>query len=175
MSENIFFMRRSVRSFNLEKQVSNEDIEYILKAGMHAPSAHNSRNWEFVIVQNRETLDKMSTVHPYAKALTSSPIAIVACGDLRGGEREANDLFWQQNVSAAIENILLAATFKGIGTLWMGIAPYENLMKSVRETLTIPEYINPVGIIALGYAKTDFDMSKRPDRFEKNKIHYEKY
>lgn len=174
MSEDIFFKRRSVRSFILDKAIPNEDIEYILKAAMYAPSANNSRSWEFIVVKERDTIIKMSEVHQYAKPLATSSVSILVCANMRTSGNGINK-FWEQNASAAIENILLAATYRNIGSLWMGIAPLEEYMIKLSEMFGLPEHINPVAMIALGYAKTDFDMSKRASRFEQEKIHYEKY
>jgi len=174
MGEDIFFKRRSVRSFILDKAIPNADIEYILKAAMYAPSAKNTRSWEFIVIKERDTLIKMSEVNQYTKALAESSVGIVVCADMRDNDTGLNK-FWEQNASAAIENILLAATFRDIGSLWMGIAPIEENMNKLREMFVLPEHINPVAMIALGYSKTDFDMSKRPNRFEQEKIHYEKY
>lgn len=59
MSEDILFTRRSIRKYIKGKQVEDEKIEYMLRAAMYAPSANNRRNWEFIVVKNRETLDKI--------------------------------------------------------------------------------------------------------------------
>ena len=174
MGEDIFFQRRSVRSFILDKDISSEDIEYILKAAMHAPSANNTQSWEFIVIKDRSKIDEMSETHQYAKALSSAPLAILVCADMKPSGKDVN-MFWEQNASAAIENILLAATFKGIGTLWMGIAPIEEYMTKMKNMFALPEHVNAVAMIALGYAKTDFDMSKRANRFVEEKVHYEKY
>ncbi len=174
MGEDIFFQRRSVRSFILDKDIPSEDIEYILKAAMHAPSANNTQSWEFIVIKDRSKIDEMSKTHQYTKPLSSAPLAILVCADMKPNGKDINK-FWEQNASAAIENILLAATYRGIGSLWMGIAPIEEYMTKMKNMFALPEHVNPVAIIALGYAKTNFDMSKRENRFEQEKVHYEKY
>ena len=65
--ENIL-TRRSFRKFS-DKNVSEKDIGIILKAGMNAPSAGNERPWHFIVIRERETLNRIADVHPYAKML----------------------------------------------------------------------------------------------------------
>ena len=77
MSEDILFTRRSIRKYIKGKQVEDEKVEYMLKAAMYAPSANNRRNWEFIVIKNRETLDKIMDFHPYAKMLETAPMAII--------------------------------------------------------------------------------------------------
>ena len=82
MSEDILFTRRSIRKYIKGKQVEDEKIEYMIRAAMYAPSANNRRNWEFIVVKNRETLNKIMEVHPYSKMLDKAPVAIIVCGDI---------------------------------------------------------------------------------------------
>ena len=128
MSEDILFTRRSIRKYIKGKQVEDEKVEYMLKAAMYAPSANNRRNWEFIVIKNRETLDKIMDFHPYAKMLETAPMAIIVCGDLSD---ESGKLYWQQNCSAALENMMLAAKAKDLGTVWIGLAPREERMNEV--------------------------------------------
>ncbi len=169
MKDDIFFTRRSVRKYIKGKEIEDEKLEYILKAAMFAPSANNRRNWEFIIVKNRDSFNKIMEFHPYAKMLETAPMCIIVCGDLSD---ESGKLFWQQNCSAAIENLMLAAKAKDLGTVWVAIAPVEDRMNKTIEIFNIPEHIKPLGLIAIGYPDEEH---KNPDRFEPNKIHYEKF
>ena len=74
--------RKSVRKY-LSKSVEEDKIDAMLKAGMAAPSGMDRRPWEFVVVTDRVALDSMAAKLPYAKMLTSVPLAIVVCGDRR--------------------------------------------------------------------------------------------
>ena len=64
--------------------------------------------------------------------------------------KKDND-FYIQDCSAAIENILLRATSLGLGTVWCGITPMEIPYKNAKEILNLPEIIEPLGMIHLGY------------------------
>ncbi|WP_295159915.1 nitroreductase family protein [uncultured Brachyspira sp.] len=169
MPEDILFTRRSIRKYIKGKQVEDENIEYMLKAAMYAPSANNKRNWEFIVIKNRDTFDKIMKFHPYSKMLDTASLAIIVCGDLSD---ESGKLYWQQNCAAALENIMLAAKAKNLGSVWLGVAPREERMNEIINLFKLPENIKPFGIAAVGYPDEDPEM---PNRFEPNKIHYEKY
>ncbi|WP_028329226.1 nitroreductase family protein [Brachyspira alvinipulli] len=169
MNEDILFSRRSIRKYIKGKEVEDEKVEYILKAAMYAPSANNKRNWEFIVVKNRDTLNKIMDVHPYAKMLETASMAVVVCGDLSD---ESGKLYWQQNCSAALENMMLAAKAKDLGTVWLGVAPREERMNAIIKLFNLPDNIKPLGIVAVGYPDGEVTT---PERFEPNKIHYEKF
>ena len=119
--ENIM-TRASVRSYQ-EKAVEKDKIVTLLKAGMAAPSAADKRPWHFVVVTDRKLLDGLAKANPNAAFAKKAPLAIVVCGDmsktLQGGGKD----FWIQDVSAASENILLAAHALGLGAVWTGTYP----------------------------------------------------
>ena len=74
---NNFFHRISVRKYQ-DKPVEKEKIEAILRAAMQAPSAGNQQPWAFYVVTNREKLEALSKVHPYAGMVKAAPAAIVS-------------------------------------------------------------------------------------------------
>ena len=108
--------RKSVRTY-LDKPVTKEQIEILLRAGMAAPTAADKRPWVFVAVTDRAVLDKLSNTSQYSKMLTKAGAAIIVCGDTRKGLK--SDV-WVQDCSAASENILLAAEAIGLGAVWCG-------------------------------------------------------
>ena len=74
------FTRRSIREFTNE-DVSEADLETLLRAAMAAPSAHNRQPWHFVVVRDKALLAKMAELHPYAKMAAHAPLAIVVCAN----------------------------------------------------------------------------------------------
>ena len=52
---NAIFKRKSIRNF-LDKEIEDEKIERLLKAGMQAPSAMNTQPWEFIVVKDKKAL-----------------------------------------------------------------------------------------------------------------------
>ncbi len=161
---NAIFSRRSIRKY-LPKPVTRDLIENVLKAGMNAPSAGDEQPWHFVIVDKHDLLEKISTIHPYAKMLKDAPAAIIVCGDQN--ILKFKDL-WIQDCSAASENMLLAAHDLGLGAVWIGVYPVENLVKEVRSILNIPQNVVPFSIIGMGYPAEE--KSSR-FRYDTSRIH----
>jgi nitroreductase len=141
--------RKSIRNYVPKANVSDEQIKELLEAAMLASSACNSRPWEFIVVQNRETLDKITTSHPYTQMLTTASCAIVVCSDLslQSGVSEG---FFPQDCGAATQNILLQATELGLGTCWCGIYPKEDKMRAFRSLFGLPGNVVPFCVIAVG-------------------------
>ena len=77
----IIMTRASVRAF-LDNPVSDETIELLLKAAMAAPSAKNSQPWAFVVIKNRELLERLGASLPNAKMTATAPVAVAICGVL---------------------------------------------------------------------------------------------
>lgn len=160
---NSIFTRRSIRSFT-DKPVSQEDIRYILKAAMAAPSAKNTQPWRFIVIDDRKILDEIPNFHPYSKMLHEAPVAIAVCADTVGSYKG----MWVQDCAAATQNMLLAAESKGLGSVWLGVYPTD-LVDSVKDLLKTPDNIVPFSIVALGHKVAE----KQPnDRYDEEKVHY---
>ncbi|MGB4428427.1 MAG: nitroreductase family protein [Thermacetogeniaceae bacterium] len=157
--------RRSIRRYPAEP-VAEDLIKKLLEAAMYAPSAHNQQPWQFIVIQDRQLLDKIPEFHPYSSMLKSAPLAILVCGD---SSRFKSSYFWPQDCAAATQNILLAARALGLGTVWMGVYPKENLMEGLRTLFKIPEEIIPFSLIAVGYPAEE---KLKPERFDEQRIHY---
>jgi nitroreductase len=155
--------RRSIRKYT-DKPVDKEVIVQLLKAGMYAPTARNSRAWQFVVIQKREILHHLSQLHPYGKMLHEAPLAIVVCGDRNIDKEEG---YLAINCAAATQNILLAAHELGLGSVWLGVYPRQERMKEISEFLQLPEHLMPVSLISLGYPA---EHRAFPERFELEKI-----
>lgn len=141
--------RKSVRKYQKESIVTDEQIRTILEAGMLAPSACNSRPWKFIVLKNQEKLKKITQIHPYTQMLKTASLAIIVCADtnLQSGVSEG---FFPQDCAAATQNMLLQATELGLGTCWCGIYPKENHVNNFKKLLDVTENIIPFNIIALG-------------------------
>lgn len=88
---NSIFKRKSIRKFK-DKKVETEKIENLLKAGMQAPSALNTQAWEFLVVENEESIEKIAKMSKYAKpAKNSSCCIITLCNMNIIQEKKTND------------------------------------------------------------------------------------
>jgi len=159
------FTRRSIRSYS-EKVIDGYIMEQLLRAAMQAPSARNTQSWQFVVINDREILNRIADIHPYAKMLTESSNAICVCGDQKAEQLLGYVI---QNCSAATQNILLAAHALGIGAVWIGVYPREQRMNMVKDLLSLPDDIISVALIALGYPKDI--KTQKIDRYDPAKVH----
>ena len=144
----LLFARRSVRSFT-DEPVARETLEALLQAAMAAPSAHNGRPWRFVVADTRAWVKKLEQVLLFGRH--GATAAIVVCGDTSTLLGKSGEAFWIQDGSAAIENMLIAATGLGLGTVWIGISPMPPFVAGVRRLLRLPKFVAPLGCIMIGY------------------------
>ncbi len=150
--ENIL-TRTSVRQYEAGRTIARDTVETLLRVAMAAPTAVNKQPWAFVAIDNREDLDSLAAVLPYARMLSSASLAIVTCADLsKAIESETAERgFWIQDVSAATENLLLAAHALGLGAVWTGVYPDADRVKAVQQRLGMPDSIIPLAVVPVGY------------------------
>ena len=164
--------RRSIRSFKPEP-ISHKVIEEILTAAINAPSSGNVQDWEFIIVKEKENKKKIAEAALGQNFISEAPVIIVVCSNLKRisyvyGQR-GKYLYSIQNTAAAIENILLSAWDKGLGSCWVGA--FNEI--EIKKILNLPNEIRPLAIIPIGYPKQIPPKSERRDL--KEVIHYEEY
>ena len=139
--------RRSVRKYKTDKPVTKEQLKRLLTAAMLAPSACNSRPWEFIAVTKREPLDEIVRIHPHAKMCETATAAIIVVAVPQTGRPEG---YFPQDCAAATQNILLEAVAMGLGTCWCGVYPRDHMIAAFRELFQIPEPKIPFSVIAIG-------------------------
>lgn len=161
---NSIFKRRSYRKF-LDKEVSKEKIDLLLKAAMQAPSACDQRPWEFYVIRDYELLLKLAEATPYSMCVKNSKVAIIPC--YRDKKLKSCD-YVICDMSACVENILIEATELGLGAVWIGGAPKEERIKMLREILDIRDDLIPFCIIPVGYPIIEKEFE---DRYEKERVH----
>ena len=157
--------RRSVRSYNSQK-VTDEELKTILAAGMTAPSAGNAQPWHMVIVDDAALLAQVPAINPYAAMATKSPVSVLVCGN---PTLEKYPGFWVQDCAAAIQNMLLAATGLGIGSVWTGIYPMMERVTRFQKLFALPEHIIPHALLVFGHVD-DVAVFSHKDRFDASKV-----
>lgn len=162
--------RTSVRNYK-ETKVPDDVVEKLLKAGMAAPTAMNKQPWQFVVVTEQKTREAIAKEDQYIRS-KEAPLVIIACGDLSKEGEGKDKEFWIQDVSAATENILLAAHAEGLGAVWCGIYPMEDRVKAISELLGLPKNVIPLSAICIGYPTADHQPK---DKWNPEAVHYEKY
>ena len=154
--------RPSVRAF-LDKPVPEETVERLLRAAMAAPSAKNSQPWAFVLIRDRAELEKLGAALPNAKMTATAPLALAICGvmdkTLPGEARE----YWIQDCAAATENFLLAVHALGLGAVWTGVHPISERIAILKETLRLPDGVEPFCLIPFGWPAGPVDAKDKWD------------
>jgi nitroreductase len=142
------FQRRSVRRYQAG-DLPPSVLQDLLESAMAAPSACAKDPWHFVVVRDKATLGQVADGLPNGQMLREATAGIAVCGDpARAHDGQLSYLL--QDCSAAIENLLIAASALGWGACWLGVHPREDRVCHLRQVLGIPETILPVAMIALG-------------------------
>ena len=160
--------RVSVREFTGEK-ISEAQIDTLLRAAMAAPSAINKQPWAFIVVTDEEKIAALGEALPYSRCSNHPAVAIIPCGDLSKAIPGEMANFWINDVSAATENLLLAAHAMGLGAVWTGLHPDMNRAKMVQEMLGLPEHIIPLCVVPVGVPAEQPDVK---DKYKPENIHY---
>lgn len=160
--------RRSIRKYT-EEPVSEAETRKLLEAAMSAPSAANQQPWHFVVINDREILNKIPEILQYGQMSCEASMVIVVCLD---DELEKHKGFGAQDCSAATENILLAANAMGLGAVWCGVYPKEERMNPTGEMLGLPENVHPFSLIAIGHPGEE---KEKADRYSEDRVHYDKW
>lgn len=179
--------RRSVRRFSKEP-ISGNDIQDLLAAGIAAPSGSNWQNQRFLPLTSKEEIEclgkgrfvwpyksdqsRMRDLHP-AGIIGNATAVIVVFSEAAENDRRGNGEYyiWEtlevQNCSAAIENILLMATAKGIGSCWISASDKMNYTRMLSkgpwrrffsDRFRIPASWKLQGIVILGYPEREDDL-----------------
>ena len=167
--ENIM-TRTSIRQYT-DQPVEQEKIDIMLKAAMAAPTAVNLQPWHFIVINDKKTIDMLAGPRP-----TNAPLMIAVCGDtdkttMPDGNGKLPD-FWVQDVSAATENLLLAAHAQGLGAVWTGVSPAMDRVAEVANILNCPKNIVPVAVVRIGYPN---ESPEPKDKFKEENISYNKF
>lgn len=165
--------RRSTRKFT-DQLLTPEQVELILKAGLMSPSSKRSTPWQFVVVENKEMLEKLAACKPgSAEFLEGCAIAIVVMANVM--ESEA----WIEDASIASIMMQLQAEDLGLGSCWCQVRGRQTeddteSAQYVRDLLGVPYQLEVLSIIGFGYKAQEnkpFDES----RLKWEKVHIDSY
>jgi nitroreductase len=143
-------IRRSIRSYQ-DKPVEREKLEMIVEAGRLAPSAKNVEPWHFIAVTDAEKRKTLSG-GKWATFLVQAPLVVVACGD-----KKASPEWYAIDVALAVENMVLVAISLGLGTCCVG----SFNEKEIKTALKIPENLEVLVMLAVGYPGDHIDLSSK--------------
>lgn len=147
---NLLVCRHSIRKYT-DQQVKPEDVQLILEAALLSPTSKSSRSWQFIVVEDKDVLVRMSECKPAgAMPLKGCAFAVVVCAD------PAKSDAWIEDASIAAEMMQLQAADLGIGSCWIQIrdryasdsTPSQEI---IQELLEIPETLPVVCVMTFGY------------------------
>ncbi len=195
--------RRSVRAgFLKDVPVPEEHIQQILDAARWAPSAGNSQPWEFIVIRDAQTREKIVEIYKAqmrekieieqaARGQRSfvdsgldfrhAPVHVIVLGDPRTTDayptRTRLDK-WESHFYGSLANcvlqLLLAAEVLGLSSMYVSdvASPYFSVM--LKSLLRIPEPLQVYHLLPLGFAKRSPTM-RHPRRALEELTHYERY
>jgi nitroreductase len=152
--------RRSIRRFS-GAPVPREDLEKIVDAGRLAASGNNLQPWEFIVVTRCEMIEQLKMTHEWIAGAGAVIVVVV----------DSSSRWWLEDASAAMENMLLAATALGYGTCWMEGFALRN-EEHFKELLGVPAALRLLAIIPVGIAT---ETPQKEKRSLENVLHWEQY
>ncbi len=143
--------RCSIRKYS-DKAIEPDKLAYVLECGKLAPSAVNYQPWYFVVIQSEEGIQKIRECYPREWFKTASTYLLI-CGDHSQSWKRASDGkdHMDIDVSIAAEHICLAAAEQDLGTCW--VCNFDTEL--CRTHFNIPNSVEPVVILSIGYPETD--------------------
>ena len=145
--KSIINIRRSIRKYDPAVAVTREQLDSLIEAAMLAPSAKNTRPWEFIAVTKREILDEIAEIHPFAGMCKTATAAIIV---VAVPQAEPVAGYYPQDCGAATQNILLRAVELGLGACWCGVYPRQERLSLFGKLFDIKEPKIPFCVIAIG-------------------------
>ena len=168
--DDVLLKRRSVRKFT-DDEVTKDQLNDILQAGLLAPTSMNRKPCNFLVVSNKDTLKELSEVKEHgAEFLKDANKAIVVIANTLTADT------WIEDSSIALSFMHLKATDIGVGSCWIQThlrksADGEDSEELVREIVKIDDYFRIVGILALGIPDGEVKAHTLND-IDKDKIHF---
>ncbi len=169
----MLYTRHSIRKYT-DEPLSGDHVKELLEAALLAPSSKSTRPWEFVVVENKATLEKLAECKPFGAApLTKCVLAIVICAD--PGKSDV----WVEDCSVAATFIQLKAETLGLGSCWVQIRnrfdkDNNDAADIIRELLDIPGEQQVECIITLGH-KDEVRKPVDPEKLMWEKVHINKF
>jgi nitroreductase len=152
--------RRSVRNFTGEP-IPKEDIIKIVDAGRMAATGYNRQPWDFIVVTEPKMIEKLIVASEWMEQ-AAAIIAVVL---------DPTTKFWLEDGSAAVENILIAATALGYGSCWLGGDTLRR-EEEFKDLLGVPENKRLLTLVPIGIP---CEWPTKDKKSLKDVLHWERY
>lgn len=166
--------RRSIRSFS-QQLLSEEQVLSLLEAALMAPSSRNKHYTQYVLVEDKEVLKKLSHVRGASSAfIEKAPLAIAIV------HSPMYTPIWREDAAIAASYIQLQAHDLGLGSCWCQIADMEawdgsNASEFVSRQLDIPYQMEVLCILAIGYPEGERPQEHSKDELMWERVHIERF
>ena len=157
-----------------DEELTQEQVELLLRAALMSPSSHRSTGWEFIAVDDKQTLAQLAESKDSGAAFVAeAPLAIVVAAN-----PEVSDA-WVEDASIAALMIQLQAEDLGLGSCWAHMhnrhaADGTPANDVIHELLGLPENLQVLCVIAVGYK----GMERKPfneEHLQWEKVHINKW
>ncbi|MDU5334859.1 nitroreductase family protein [Enterococcus sp.] len=176
---------RTYRNFDEEYQLSEEELQKILRASRQAPSWMNGQMYSIIVVRDRGIREKMVEMNPGNPHMLHSSVFLVFVADLKRTQKVAEhyDVDYRINegldplitavtdTALALENAVIATEALGLGSVVVGSIRKD--IVEVSKLLNLPDYVLPVAGLSIG--KPNVEMKRKPRLHEEAVIHYDRY
>jgi len=156
--------RKVQRNFAAQA-VEPEKLRQIVSAGRHAMSARNKQPWQFIVIQNRDTLRQIGASCSTGKFVADAPSAVVILKDV------ANTRWADIDCGQAVQNMATAAWGLGLGTCWVG--NFDGAL--IKQMLAVPDGWDVFTVLPFGYPDPSNLPQARPLKASRENVHYERF
>jgi nitroreductase len=166
-------IRRSHRKFT-SQELEPDEVRLILRAALMAPTSKGQRAWQFIVVDNKQDIEKLADAKDLgSQFLKDAPLAVAVLGD-----PVQNDC-WVEDGSIAAISMQYQAEELGLGSCWIqmrgrGLSDGTSADTVIRGILDIPENLNVLCIVAFGH-KADERKPQNEDKLKWENVHIDKY
>lgn len=161
------YQRRSVRNYS-DKEISDEIIKEIIRAGTYAPTAVNKQPWRFVVIKNKQLIEEYDErakkaflaaykdtknpdlirfvqylSKPSTRIFYGAPVLILVFA--------SPNVINEHDCALAAENMMLAAQSLGIGSCWIGLAESLGYDTEFLKEIEMPEDHKLIAPLIFGY------------------------
>lgn len=165
--------RRSIRAYTPEP-VDRQSLDVLVETLLRAPSSRNINPWQFIVVDDRDLLKKLSTAKAHGSTfLKGAALGIVICADSTKSD------VWVEDCSIASILVQMTAESLGLGSCWIQIRLRPHTADTsaeayIQELLGLPEHVKVESIVSIGHPNE----SRQPlaaDALQYDRVRHNRY
>ncbi len=147
--------RESIRSYDPDRKIPEDVLGRILDAGRFAPSAKNGQPWQFLLVSSPGMLREVRSCYS-AQWFQDAPYVLAVKGNRDKAWTRSSDGYntLETDLAIAMDHIILAAEYEGLGTCWVAAFSPAVLEKVLGLTKNEKVFaLTPLGYPPAGFIK----------------------